>query len=230
MPNSIIAEGKTTNEAIENGLKKLNAKKEDVIINVLGNEEKRSFFNILEPTKIKVELILREKKIKGKEDTDELTEDELNIAYNTVKKFAEELVEKLKQHEIEIKDLEITKQKSGIEIKAYGNNLSKLIGYKGEVLSNIQLIFNNVANKNIKNKCKIFLDIGDYREKRKEKLIQLAQSKAKNVLKTKKNIELDPMNAYDRKIIHQELQKEEHLRNYSIGEEPKRRIVIEFKN
>ena len=60
MPNSIFAEGRTTNEAIENGLKQLNAKREDVIINVIGNEEKRSFFSILEPTKIKVELTLKE--------------------------------------------------------------------------------------------------------------------------------------------------------------------------
>ena len=69
MPNSIFAEGRTTNEAIENGLKQLNAKREDVIINVIGNEEKRSFFSILEPTKIKVELTLKEKISMYTEDT-----------------------------------------------------------------------------------------------------------------------------------------------------------------
>ena len=72
MPNSIFAEGRTTNEAIENGLKQLNAKREDVIINVIGSEEKRSFFSILEPTKIKVELTLKEPvKIKKANITDE---------------------------------------------------------------------------------------------------------------------------------------------------------------
>ena len=60
MPNSIFAEGRTTNEAIENGLKQLNAKREDVIINVIGNEEKRSFFSILTPRVVKVELRLKE--------------------------------------------------------------------------------------------------------------------------------------------------------------------------
>ena len=82
MPNSIFAEGRTTNEAIENGLKQLNAKREDVIINVIGNEEKRSFFSILEPTKIKVELTLKEPvKIKKANITDE----ELNEVLETMK-------------------------------------------------------------------------------------------------------------------------------------------------
>ena len=93
MPNSIFAEGRTTNEAIENGLKQLNAKREDVIINVIGNEEKRSFFSILEPTKIKVELTLKEPvKIKKANITDE----ELNEVLETMKKFSNDFFNQLK--------------------------------------------------------------------------------------------------------------------------------------
>ena len=99
MPNSIFAEGRTTNEAIENGLKQLNAKREDVIINVIGNEEKRSFFSILEPTKIKVELTLKEPvKIKKANITDE----ELNEVLETMKKFSNDFFNQLKINNLSI--------------------------------------------------------------------------------------------------------------------------------
>ena len=93
MPNSIFAEGRTTNEAIENGLKQLNAKREDVIINVIGNEEKRSFFSILEPTKIKVELTLKEP-VKNKKIN--ITEEELNEVLSIMKEFSNNFFNTLK--------------------------------------------------------------------------------------------------------------------------------------
>ena len=101
MPNSIIAEGRTTNEAIENGLKELNVKKEDVIINVIGNEEKRSFFSILEPTKIKVELTLKETH-KTVKKISNITEEELNDSYEKVKKFAEQFFSELKINNLKL--------------------------------------------------------------------------------------------------------------------------------
>lgn len=78
-------------------------------------------------------------------------------------------------------------------------------------------------------KCTVILDIENYREKRKKALEELAEKIAKTVIRQRKKIELEPMTAYERKIIHTKLQDNSKVRTYSIGEEPHRRIVIELK-
>ena len=225
MPNSIIAEGRTTNEAIENGLKELNAKKEDVIINIIGNEEKRSFFSILEPTKIKVELTLKETHKPVKKESN-ITEEELNTAFEKVKKFADEFFSELKINNLKL-DSYIEDKK--IYIAVTGDNLNSLIGYRGECLNSLQVLFSSVANKDLSHKCTVILDIENDREKRKKALEELAEKIAKTVIRQRKKIELEPMTAYERKIIHTKLQDNSKVRTYSIGEEPHRRIVIELK-
>ncbi len=222
MSNSIIAEGRTTNEAIETGLKELNVKREDVIINIIGNEEKRSFFSILEPTKIKVELILKDS-IKKENN---ITEDELNSVLEIMEKFTYDFFSKLNINDLNIK---LEKKDKKIYIYVNGKNINYLIGYRGETLNYLQLIFSNVANRKLKNKCTVILDIENYREKRKVILEELAEKIAKTVIKNKKKIELEPMSAYERKIIHTKLQNNYKIKTYSIGEEPNRRIVVDLK-
>lgn len=222
MSNSIIAEGRTTNEAIETGLKELNVKREDVIINIIGNEEKRSFFSILEPTKIKVELILKDS-IKKENN---ITEDELNSVLEIMEKFTYDFFGKLNINDLNIK---LEKKDKKIYIYVNGKNINYLIGYRGETLNYLQLIFSNVANRKLKNKCTVILDIENYREKRKVILEELAEKIAKTVIKNKKKIELEPMSAYERKIIHTKLQNNYKIKTYSIGEEPNRRIVVDLK-
>lgn len=222
MSNSIIAEGRTTNEAIETGLKELNVKREDVIINIIGNEEKRSFFSILEPTKIKVELILKDS-IKKENN---ITEDELNSVLEIMEKFTYDFFGKLNINDLNIK---LEKKDKKIYIYVNGKNINYLIGYRGETLNYLQLIFSNVANRELKNKCTVILDIENYREKRKVILEELAEKIAKTVIKNKKKIELEPMSAYERKIIHTKLQNNYKIKTYSIGEEPNRRIVVDLK-
>lgn len=223
MPNSIFAEGRTTNEAIENGLKQLNAKREDVIINVIGNEEKRSFFSILEPTKIKVELTLKEP-VKNKKSN--ISDEELNDVLETMKKFSNEFFNLLNINNLKVNVEEKDKR---IYISVNGDDLNYLIGYRGETLNYLQLIFSNVANKEIKHKCSVVLDIENYREKRKVVLEELAEKISKTVIRNKKKIELEPMTAYERKIIHTKLQNNSKVKTYSIGEEPNRRVVIDLK-
>ena len=223
MPNSIFAEGRTTNEAIENGLKELNAKREDVIINVIGNEEKRSFFSILEPTKIKVELTLKEQ-IKNKKPN--ISDEELNEVLEVMKKFANEFFNLLNINNLKI-NLEIKEKR--IYINVTGDDMNYLIGYRGETLNYLQLIFSNVANKEIKHKCSVILDIENYREKRKVVLEGLAEKIARTVIRNRKKIELEPMTAYERKIIHTKLQNNSKVKTYSVGEEPNRRVVIDLK-
>lgn len=226
MSESIIAEGKTTNEAIENGLKILNVKRENVEVKVLEQEEKRSFFSILAPRIIKVELTLKEDKQVKKEKNIEIDEDSIIKAKEVVNDFLDTFLAKLN---IENLDKKVIIEDSIIKVSIDGEKINYLIGYRGEVLNSLQVILNNIANKGIKEKCKVILDIENYRIKREKTLQELADKVSKTVIKNKKAITLEPMLAYERKIIHSRLQDNEKVTTRSIGEEPNRRIIIELK-
>ena len=86
-----------------------------------------------------------------------------------------------------------------------------------------------MAGKNSEEKIRILLDIGNYKEKREKTLENLALKLAKSVEKTGKPIKLEPMQAYERKIIHSALQESKTVKTESIGEEPRRRVVISLK-
>ena len=233
MAKSIIAEGKTTNEAIENGLKQLKASKKNVDIKILENEDKRSFFSILEPRVVKVELTLKDEK-ENIEKTKEITQKKEIILSK------EEKEEAIKNIKIFFKELEsnllngvsytIEEKENRIYVSMNSENIGYLIGYRGETLYAMQNILSAIAGKNIKNKIRVVLDIEGYKEKREKTLEELAQKVAKTVIKTKKPVKLEPMQAYERKIIHSKLQSNEKIETTSIGEEPNRRIVISLKN
>ena len=223
MSKSIVAEGKTTNEAIENGLKILKVSKNKVDIKVLENEDKRSFFSILTPRVVKVELTLKEPvKIKKANITDE----ELNEVLETMKKFSNDFFNQLKINNLSIN---VEEKEKRIYISVTGDDINYLIGYRGETLNYLQLIFSNVANKKLKHKSSVILDIENYREKRKVVLEELAEKISKTVVKNRKKIELEPMSAYERKIIHTKLQNNSKVKTYSVGEEPNRRIIVDLK-
>ena len=230
MEKSIISEGKTTNEAIEKGLKILNVSKNKVDIKVLENEEKRSFFSILTPRVVKVQLTLKEveeeHKIVKKEIN--LSQEEQDIAVKNVEEFLKEFLNKLEKDEkIEYS---IKADKSGVYVNINDKNLGYLIGYRGETLYALQNVLSAIAGKKTENKVRVFLDIESYRAKREKTLEELAEKISKTVIKTKKSITLEPMQAYERKIIHSKLQNNELVTTKSIGEEPRRRVVISFKN
>ena len=230
MEKSIISEGKTTNEAIEKGLKILNVSKNKVDIQVLENEEKRSFFSILTPRVVKVQLTLKdveeEHKIVKKEIN--LSQEEQDIALKNVEEFLKEFLNKLEKDEkIEYS---IKADKSGVYVNINDKNLGYLIGYRGETLYALQNVLSAIAGKKIENKVRVFLDIESYRAKREKTLEELAEKISKTVINTKKSITLEPMQAYERKIIHSKLQNNELVTTKSIGEEPRRRVVISLKN
>lgn len=230
MSKSIISEGKTTNEAIENGLKQLKVSKNMVDIKVLENEEKRSFFSILAPRVVKVELTVKENKQENKNHAEnkkliELSESEQEKAKQNLKEFLKDFLPQL-QEKIEY---EINCQKEQINVNINNENLGFLIGYRGETLYAFQNILSAIAGKGIDNKVRVILDIEGYKEKREKTLKELAQKVAKTVIKTKKSVTLEPMKAYERKIIHSELQNNERVETVSIGEEPRRRIVVSLK-
>lgn len=220
MAKVIISEGKTTNEAIEKGLKELNTSKEKVEIKVL-EQEKRSFFDILAPRVVKVEITLKEEL--KQTSLDSITEQELNLIKENLEHFLKQFIEKLNKsfsYEINIKD-------SNIIINIDGEDSGILIGYRGDTLNSLQVILTAIANKSINSKIRVYLNIDNYKEKREKALEDLALKVSKTVLRTNKNITLEPMNAYERKIIHTKLQNMKDIKTHSIGEEPNRRIVIE---
>lgn len=225
MAKSIISEGKTTSEAIEKGLKILGLPKELVEIKVL-EENKRSFFDILAPKVVKVELKEKENKreIKTIEDI-ETTEEELEEGKKRIEEFLNKIINNLPEgttFEVNIKD-------KCANVSIEGNNVGNLIGYRGETLYAFENILKSIASKNLENRVIVRLDIAKYKEKRVKTLQELAKNKAKIVEKTKKSITLEPMQAYERKIIHSALQEYKNIETVSIGQEPHRRIVISLK-
>lgn len=230
MDKSIISEGKTTNEAIENGLKKLNVSKNMVDIKVLENEEKRSFFSILAPRVVKVQLTIKENKQDVSLSKKEKKEIELSIedqekAKNNVEKFLKEFLDKVQKDA----EISIETSKMGLNIDIKDKDLGFLIGYRGETLYSFQSILSAIASKGIENRVRVILDIEGYKAKREKALEDLAEKIEKTVIKTKKSITLEPMKAYERKIIHTKLQNSEMVETRSIGEEPRRKIVISLK-
>lgn len=226
MAKSIISEGKTTNEAIEKGLQQLNVSKNMVDIKVLENEEKRSFFSILAPRIVKVELTLKEeiKKTENKKII-ELSKEEQETAKRNIESFLNIFLPQL-QEGIEYS---IETGKEQINVNINNKNLGFLIGYRGETLYSLQNILSAIAGKNINNKVRVILDIEGYKEKREKTLKELANKVAKTVINTKKSITLEPMKPYERKIIHSQLQNNNKVETTSIGEEPRRRIVVSLK-
>ena len=224
MPKSIIAEGKTTNEAISNGLKQLNVSKENVDIKVLENSEKRSFCSILAPRVVKVELTLREeseKRHKILENKIVANQKDIDSATENVERFLSEFSKSFGGI-----TYTVSYENDFINVKINGDNASKLIGYRGDVLNSLQTILNSIASKHLESKVRVILNIGNYKEKREKALEELADKVSKTVLKTGKSITLEPMVAYERKIIHNRLQQNSSIRTYSIGVEPYRKVVI----
>lgn len=227
MPNTIISEGKTTNEAIENGLKELGVSKDKVDIKVLENDGKKSFFSILAPRVVKVEMKLKESFQKNdiKKENIELTDNELELAENNVRKFLDEFLPKIGS-EIFYK---MSRKDYGLDVSITGEKSCILIGYRGDTLYDFQNILSAVSNRGIDSKVRIILDIENYKEKRVKTLESLAIKLARTVERTRKPVTLEPMQAYERKIIHSKLQNSDTVMTKSIGEEPKRRIIISLK-
>lgn len=236
MPKSIISEGRTTNEAIENGLNELHVYRNQVEIKVLENEEKRSFFSILAPRVVRVELTLKDKNKKEEKEHEhhesvikeqkKYSTEELDSAEKNVKVFLDEFLQKIDKNS----KYEIAKKETGLEISLNGEGLGILIGYRGDTLYSLQNILISVASKNLNTRVRVILDIEGYKYKREKTLKELAEKMAKQVIKTRKSVTLEPMKAYERKIIHTELQDSDKVETYSIGEEPRRKVVIALKN
>lgn len=227
MGKTIIAEGKTTKEAIEKGLKELNVPKDCVEIKVLENEDKRSFFSILDPRIVKVEMTIKEENSDKSEMKKEivLSKEEQEKAKENLDNFLKDFILKLPEDT----RYNIENTESFLKVDITNNDLGYLIGYRGETLYALQNILSSIAGKGIENRVRVILDIEGYKAKREKTLEDLADKVAKTVIRTRKPIKLEPMQAYERKIIHSQLQKNAKVETISVGEEPYRRIIVSLK-
>lgn len=227
-----VFEGKTSTEAIEKGLSELKVSKNKVDIKILESEDKRSFFSILTPRVVKVEIRLKDEPQEEKKETKkvvksvEISEEDVKTCVNKVDSFIKEFIEKLPSNNLKYT---IKEDNNLIKVEIDGEDTGYLIGYRGEVLNSIQTIVSNVASKATKEKIKVIVNIGGYREKREKDLQNLASKIASTVIKTRKEIALEPMSAYERKIIHTKLQENNKVKTHSVGEEPYRKVVVSLK-
>ena len=113
-------------------------------------------------------------------------------------------------------------------VELVGVDLGFLIGHRGETLDAIQHLCNYAINKGISGHVRVNVDAEEYRQKREDSLRRYARKKAQQVLKARRRTTLEPMNAYERHVIHATLQEMENITTYSTGTEPNRRVVIEY--
>lgn len=224
-----IFEGKTTNEAIEKGLKELKVSKNDVEIRVIKDESKRSFFDILAPRVVKVELTLKEKEhteVVQKKEEKIIDKNEMEHAKERITSFLDKFLTEIVGTRVEyICNL----KENSIEIIINEKSADFLIGYRGENLNALQTILTAIAVKDSAERIRVELNILGYREKRKKALEELAEKIAKSVIRTRKPITLEPMTPYERKIIHSKLQNNNKIKTMSVGEGMHRKVVVSLK-
>lgn len=123
-------------------------------------------------------------------------------------------------------EVEIHEVEAGAELVLTGEDIGFIIGHRGETLDALQYLSSLVANHVDESYYRVTLDVGNYREKRKETLENLGKKMAARAVKTGRNASLEPMNPYERRIIHAALQDFNGVTTYSTGTEPGRRVVI----
>ena len=146
---------------------------------------------------------------------------------NTVKVF---LMKVFKCMDIDATlDILYDEENSVVEVNMRGDDMGVLIGKRGQTLDSLQYITSLVLNKDKEDYIKVKIDTENYRERRKDTLVNLASNIAKKVKRTRKAVFLEPMNPYERRIIHSTLQNDKFVETHSEGEEPYRKVVVTLK-
>ena len=242
MKRECEATGKSVEQAIQNAILELKVPREDVDIKILDQgglfrkakvlvciaddclekykerEEKRKELEEIEKSKTDEKVVLEEKENK------ELNKQEKTDAENLTE-FLQGFLKSINNDStVEIKETEN-------EIYAYikGENSGNLIGYRGDGINALQYLATVYVTKFNRHSKKVRLDIQDYRARREETLIALAERIARKVQKTKHSCKLEPMTANERRIIHTTVQNFENLTTFSKGEEPNRYLTIAYK-
>ena len=206
MLKTIEVSGRTEDEAIESALEQLGLTRDDVSVEII--ERAKSGFLGLKNTPAIIKVAYE-----AKEDRTERVEN-----------FLSGLIERMG---IEA-GMEVTEGNGSIEVVLTGKDPGALIGPRGETLDAIQHLANYVINRGGSSRVRVNIDAENYRQRRNDTLESLAARTAGKVMKYRRNMTLDPMNAYERHVIHAALQSYENISTYSVGSEPNRRIVVAY--
>jgi len=206
MSNSTEKTAKTVQEAVALALEDLKVDENKVDIEVL-DEGNKGIFGLIGNKMARVRVTVRESR--GDKASD----------------FLSKLFEKMSvKAEIDLKESD-----DSIELDIKGNDMGVLIGRRGETLDSLQYLTSLVINKDNDDYKRVVVDVEKYRAKREETLINLANRLAEKVVRYKKNVTLEPMNPYERRVIHSTLQDSKQVNTHSVGEEPNRKVVITLK-
>ena len=126
-------------------------------------------------------------------------------------------------------DIKYNEEEKSMDIELSGNEMGVLIGKRGQTLDSLQYLVSLVVNKESEEYIHVKVDTENYRQRRKETLENLAKNIAYKVKRTKRSVSLEPMNPYERRIIHSALQNDKYVTTHSEGEEPFRRVVVTLK-
>jgi len=242
MTKSIEVQGRTEDEAIENALAQLGLSRDDVSVEIVETAKTGLFGLKSTPAIVKVEY---------EADGEDLTEDDLSDADTSkagiekrtseskkvkqtaqpndeqclqVKNFLTGLLERM---DIEV-SLDVTKSEDAIKVTLASGDPGVLIGRRGETLDALQHLTNYAINHGNTGRVRINLDAENYRQRRSGSLENLAKRTAEKVIKYRRNMTLDPMNAYERHIIHATLQDNTQVSTFSVGKDNNRRVVIAY--
>lgn len=199
--------GKTVEEALKSALRQLDTTEDKVEVTVI-DEGSKGFFNLIGTKPAKISVTMKRDRILE------------------TKKFLSEVLEKMNVKA----EISIEESNDVVKINLTGPKMGTIIGYRGETLDSLQYLTSLVVNKAKEDKYKrLVLDTENYRQKREETLKRLANKIAYKVRKSGRSLKLEPMNPYERRVIHSELQNNNFVRTFSEGEEPYRRVVVELK-
>ncbi len=203
--DKITKSGKTVDDALQEALKELHASKDEVEITVI-DEGTRGFLGMFGAKDAVIQVVKK---------------------FNPEKIAVTFLQEMFQAMRIEV-SIETQLKDKQLSIELSGEEMGVLIGKRGQTLDSLQYLV-SLVNKGSSPYVSILLDTENYRQRRKETLESLAYNLAKKVKQTKKNVVLEPMNPYERRIIHSSLQNDRYVTTYSEGEEPYRNVVITLK-
>ena len=205
MLKSIEVSGKTEEEAVASALAQLGLTREDVSVEIL-ERSKSGFLGLgAAPARIKVSYEVRD----------------------SVQDKVEQFLSGLLEHMGAKADIEITQRDNGgLTVRLSGDSMGVIIGRRGETLDAIQHLTNYAVNRGSDKRVHISVDAENYRSKREESLVNLAKKMADKAIKYHRSMALEPMNSYERHIIHTALQDYPGVSTSSTGTEPNRRVVV----
>lgn len=199
---------KTVQEAIGLALEELGVRREDVDIEILDEGSKGIFGIGGKLARVQVSL---------KETESSRSEEAVSFLRNVLTKMNVAV------------EIDMTEDDESIMLKITGKDSGIIIGRRGETLDALQYLTSLVVNKQSDDYKRVTIDIENYRQKREETLVKLADRLADRVVRYRKSVTLEPMNPYERRIIHSTLQNNRLVETHSVGEEPNRKVVITLK-